>query len=382
MARCVRRLLSLACALALAILLMSPPARGVLSGVYLTAVNDELMELEAETMPFWSGNHLYVSSAVFSGTYATTLGVAFSPGINNNLTVLYSIRSTRTALFFDLTERRTYDNRGNDYSQLAVQRNGQMFFPLDLVTDFFGLTYTYTYTDPVPLIRVKSDTVILSDAAFIDAATDAMNRFYSAYERAMTPQEPTEPDDPSPPVVYTGHWVYPVFTVTDGEDTRALLATLSQWDGRAAFLFSLEQLQADGDLVRMVVGQGHAVGLLPSGTTAQEVAEELEAANDALWQAARLRTRLVWLEDAQGGALSAVRNGGYCLMETRLDYRRAPLTSSARADAVFSYLNGLATRQLTIFFGEDSGNVRGLGRLLSQLEEAQCRVLAYRETLG
>ena len=93
-------------------------------------------------------------------------------------------------------------------------------------------------------------------------------------------------------------------------------------------------------------------------------------------------TRPAQTADAQGGALSAVRNGGYCVMDARLDYRNAPLTSSARADTIFSYINSLSTRQLTIYFGRDTRNTAGLGSLLSRLEEGQCRVLAYRETLG
>ena len=381
MARCVRRLSALVFALLLTVQLMSPPARGVLSGVYFTAVNDDLLELDTDTMPFWSGGQLYVSSVVFTGTYASALGVSFSPGINNDLAVLYSIRSTRTALFFDLGSRVTYDNRDTYYTQTALERNGQVFFPLELVTSFFDLDYSYTYTDPVPLLRIKSSTVRLSDEMFIDAATESMNRFYAAYEKAMTPQEPEEPDT-STPVVYTGHWIYPIFTVTDGEASRSLLSTLRGWDGRVTFLFSLEQIQADGDLVRMVVGQGHAIGLTAEGTGSGNILAQLEEANDALWQTARIRTRLVWLEDTQGGALSAVRGGGYCVMDARLDYHNAPLTSSARADTIFSYINSLSTRQLTIYFGRDTRNTAGLGSLLSRLEEGQCRVLAYRETLG
>ena len=148
MARCVRRLSALVFALLLTVQLMSPPARGVLSGVYFTAVNDDLLELDTDTMPFWSGGQLYVSSVVFTGTYASALGVSFSPGINNDLAVLYSIRSTRTALFFDLGSRVTYDNRDTYYTQTALERNDSN---IKYLQEHIWEEYTLTYQNALEL---------------------------------------------------------------------------------------------------------------------------------------------------------------------------------------------------------------------------------------
>ena len=61
--------------------------RAVLSDVYLTAVNDSMMDLNDETMPFWSGGVLYVSSRIFDGT---DLGVYFVR--NQGLVMLYNAR--------------------------------------------------------------------------------------------------------------------------------------------------------------------------------------------------------------------------------------------------------------------------------------------------
>ncbi len=379
---CGRRLAALLLTLLLTVQLSSPPARAVLSGVYFTAVNDELLELSQETMPFWSNNTLYVSDAVFSGVYSTFLGVACSRSINRQTSVLYGIRTSgsRNALFFDLDTGLTYDQGDNYYSQSAIERNGHVFFPLDLITGFFDLTYSYTYTSLVPLIRIMSDTVVLSDVMFIDAASDLMRQRYNDYEAAVTASPSVEPETtPSTPIVYTGQWIYLVFTVTDAESARSLLSTLSQHDRQATFLLSAGQME-DGDLVRSIVGGGHSVGLLAEGTAADTIIEQLEAANDALWQAARLRTRLVWLQDNQSRAASAVEEAGYCLMSCSLDYSRSPLSSTSAADRLYNTITA-QSRTLTIFLGEDRDNIRGMNRFLSQLEEAQCRLLAFRETL-
>ena len=49
-----------ALALAVALALALPPAVGqaVLSDVYFTAVNEQLLDLTSDTMPFWSGGEI------------------------------------------------------------------------------------------------------------------------------------------------------------------------------------------------------------------------------------------------------------------------------------------------------------------------------------
>ena len=97
-----RRLAALALALTLLTALAPPAGRAVLSDVYFTAANEELLELSGETMPFWSVGVLYVSSRLFEGT---GLGVNYAR--NNNLAMLYT---PRIDLRFDL-ETQTTDRK-------------------------------------------------------------------------------------------------------------------------------------------------------------------------------------------------------------------------------------------------------------------------------
>ena len=58
------------CALLLLSLLLhlAPPRADAADNVFFTASNDLLLDLDAETMPFWQGDRLYVPYTVVSGT--------------------------------------------------------------------------------------------------------------------------------------------------------------------------------------------------------------------------------------------------------------------------------------------------------------------------
>ena len=88
--------------LTLLLVLVLVPTRGkaVLDGVYFTAANEQLLDLNSETMPFYSGGVLYVSSKVFEGT---DLGVTF---VYNSTTKMAMLYTARTDLRFDLRQKR------------------------------------------------------------------------------------------------------------------------------------------------------------------------------------------------------------------------------------------------------------------------------------
>ena len=63
----LRRTAALAMTLLLLVLLVPGPGWAAGAGVYFTAANEQLMDLNSETMPFYSNGVLYVSSRVFEG---------------------------------------------------------------------------------------------------------------------------------------------------------------------------------------------------------------------------------------------------------------------------------------------------------------------------
>ena len=128
-----------ALALAVALALALPPAAGqaVLSDVYFTAVNEQLLDLTSDTMPFWSGGVLYVPSRVFSGT---DLGVSY---VRNNTMGLVMLYTNRVDLRFDLEKQTASDKQGRIYSGHAIERGGIVFFPLPVVCGYFGQDWSY-----------------------------------------------------------------------------------------------------------------------------------------------------------------------------------------------------------------------------------------------
>ena len=166
--RKLRRAGALVCALAMALSLSVFPGRAAATDVFFTVINDDPMELSQETMPFWSGGRLYVSNAIFDGSYGDAMGITCSYSTIKQTAVIYTIR---VALFFELSGAgAAYDNQGRIYSERAIVRGSYVFFPVDLIADVFDLTFTYLRVDPAPVIRLKNSSARLSDTVFLDAA--------------------------------------------------------------------------------------------------------------------------------------------------------------------------------------------------------------------
>ncbi|MDE6839192.1 MAG: hypothetical protein K2P33_12500, partial [Acutalibacter sp.] len=171
MKRWKRRLTAWLLVLLLALGLGPQEGRAVLSEVYFTAVNEQLLDLNSETMPFLYGGVWYVSSRLFEGT---DLGVNYARIYNANQAMLYN---AKIDLRFDLDTQTTTDRNGKSYNGYAIERGGVIFFPLPLVCSRFGLRWSKTETETVPLIRVTSSSAVLTDREFVDAASQMRARY-------------------------------------------------------------------------------------------------------------------------------------------------------------------------------------------------------------
>jgi len=366
-----------ALALAVALALALPPAAGqaVLSDVYFTAVNEQLLDLTSDTMPFWSGGVLYVPSRVFSGT---DLGVSY---VRNNTMGLVMLYTNRVDLRFDLEAQTAYDKRGNVYSGHAIERGGTVFFPLDLVCRYFGLTWSYSQTATVPLVRVKSASGILDDTGFIDAAATQMASRYAAYEKSLGAAEsggggstaPAQPDagarPPQPVQAAEGQKVYLLLEADARESVLEAMEILGNVQG--TFLLGLEEL-ADGDLARALTAGGHSIALrLGSGGGA-----EIEEARSLLWQSSCVWLDLVWLdgrEDADG----LLADMGCLPVTAALDRGNVPLRGSAQAEDLL-WSVGQHREDLAILLGPAGNCTGGLEALVEALGTAGYRICAYR----
>ena len=362
MRRKKRAMLAWLMALALAAALSPAPVRASAGDIYFTAANDTAMDLDAETMPFWANGAMYVASRLFEGT---DLGVNYVRNDSLGLAILYS---AQTDLRFDLAGQSCYDRDGNEYDSYAVERGGVVFFPLPLVCSVFGLTWSYNETDTAPLIRVTSDSAILDDRSYIDAAASLMANLYNAYLRSLETVEEPPPEEPIQAV--EGQKVYLLLACSSPEQARGLLGRL---DGvQATFLLTPEQME-DGDLLRGLTALGHGVALYSAAETEDELRDQLRRAGDLLWQAACCRLELVWYEGGAPAEALLAENG--CVRVTaELDRRAEGLEDPEQAGELMQEIGGYR-EDLAVCLG---GELDGLASLLDGLEEGQYRLCAWR----
>ena len=308
--------------------------------VYFTAVNDQLLpDLSDETMPFWSGGRLYVPSTVITGT---DLGLFYSRSRDRSTAVVYRQGS---ALTFNFAAGTVADQNDRQYSGPAIVRSDVVFLPLDLLTQFFSLDYSYTRVTYGYLVRVKSDTVVLSDAKFIDAAAMSMEQRYNEYMK----------------------------THSESNDSD----TLTSNNATATFLFSEEQLSSLGDLLRRVVISGNAAALRidASGGSSRTVSA-IERANNALWAACNEKARLVALYGASDKTLRAVRAAGYCPIDFDLDYSGGLPTA---AQAASSIARQARSGGCIAYLGADTAVQADWSTLLSRLRSSSRLITALNE---
>lgn len=359
--------------LVLVLMLALVPERGqaALEGVYFTAADEKLMDLNSETMPFYSGGVLYVSSKLFDGT---DLGVTF---VYNNSTKLALLYTNRTDLRFDLAKQITYDKNGNTYQAHAIEKNGYVFLPMGTVCGFFGLNWSISsesQTGIAPLIRVRSSSSVLSDRDFIDAAYNDMLRRYNAYEKSVEEGTSSETTDPQVYPQYTGQKIHLLVESRSREDTLSVLEILGS-EAQATFLLTTDQME-DGDLLRALVAGGHGIALLASGETEKELEEQIVRGRELLWQAACSWLNLVWYEGGVDTA-SLLEELGCVSITADLDRRETGLSTSGRARSLLDTVERYR-RDLTICLGSDSGCLGGLETLLEGLDDRQCPVCAWR----
>ncbi len=384
-----RRLTAFFAALLMIVSVVRLEGAAVLEGVFFTAVNQQLLELDDETMPFWRDGVLYVSEKVFEDG---ELGLRYVHSYSKGIAIMYTAKKD---LRFDLVNSQIYDKDGTVYAGSAVEKNGHVFFPLDLVCRHFGLSWSLNATDYVPLIRVKSEDVVLSDQVFIDAASLMMANRYADYEKLVnsaqteendqndnTTEEPVDnkTDEPSPPPVVDP----PLIHARDGQKVHLILAGRSGDSVRAAvdilgenpvtFLLTVQQME-DGDLIRALLGRGHSVALMVQSTAADEVSEELLRAKELVWAASCSLLQFVWYEGHED--LSAILEQQGCVrVAAQLD-RRGELLGSEKAVTTLMRLVGGIEENISLYLGYDS-DCAELGLLLNELNEAQYHLCAWR----
>lgn len=368
-----KRLLSLLLSVLMLCTLL-PPRASAAPTLYFTAVNDRMCDLSDETMPFWQNGLLYVAGATVDGP--DDLGIRYSYNQEKSVAILYK---GQRVLYCDLTAGTMENNRtGEQYAGSPVVRSGMVFFPITALAKIFDLKYSSTKIAYGYLLRIRDDNAVLSDEYFIDAATDPIQKRYAQYERAHAAAESEQPETPPPvetPTRRDDLTVYLLLPAANGSMLTQLLSTLENYQSHATLLLTPELLESAGDGVRRAAATGNAVALCISAETADEALAQIERGNDALWHAASLRTRLVYLESADKALRAVVVGAGYC----PLTVNRSVFTSSGSywADTALKWAERPGSVRL--YIGAESSVSSALGTALSRLRAENCTIAALNE---
>ena len=367
-----KRLLSLLLSVLMLCTLL-PPRASAAPTLYFTAVNDRMRDLSDETMPFWQNGLLYVAGATVDGP--DDLGIRYSYNQEKSVAILYK---GQRVLYCDLTAGTMENNRtGEQYAGLPIVRSGMVFFPITALAKMFDLKYSSTKIAYGYLLRIRDDNAVLSDEYFIDAATDPIQKRYAQYERAhaAAEQENETPAQVETPVRRDDLTVYLLLPAANGFMLTQLLSTLENYQSHATLLLTPELLESAGDGVRRAAATGNAVALCISAETADEALAQIERGNDALWRAASLRTRLVYLESADKTLRAAVVGAGYCPITINTsDFTRS---GTHWADTALKWA-GRST-SVRLYLGAESGVSSALGTALSRLRAENCTIAALNE---
>ena len=361
----LRRLLALICALALCLGLSGPVSAA--GDVYFSVVNDSMITLSDSTMPVWSGGVLYVPHSVFDGTNSTGIGFGLNFSYNRD-TGIASLFTTQQILTFDLNRGISYDYiSGTPLNGRAILRNGRPYLPVGQVCSFFGLSYSVIAIPEGHIVRVKNSAVSLSDAAFVDAASNLISRYLREYSQSQqsppTPgiRPPTssgtdaplqeEPEDTGNTLVYLG------FRCDDTQGLAQVLDALDANNKTGVFFFPADGLEREDDLLYRILGSGHSVGLLAEGETAATTRRLLEKGSQTLERIGYVRTTLALVPDGQRSALQ--EEGWVCWNETVNAVPAGSQTSaSTHANAVIRKIGSQRnSAYLTLDAGTDSARV-------------------------
>lgn len=365
------------CALLAALMLLAAYPMGALAAptVYFTSVNDTLLELSDETMPFWSDNRLYVS---YSSAWKTDFGISYSYNKNTKKAIFYQHQQF---LVCDFEENTISDNDGGSYAGAPLDRGGLVFVPVAALVEYFDLEYSYTKIDQGHLVRITNDEVVLSDARFIEAAAAPIQQRYERYEKSLaSEQEPQkDPVDEQPNVSERRNTeAYLALTLTDAEAAARVLDAFGT-SSRLTLIFTGAQIKNGDKLLRRAVGMGNSVALQIDGSQGESTAlSQAEELNAALWQSASVKTRFVRVQNATDEVEQALADAGYCCVKFTADL--STVTDSSR---IASRILSAAQRsgRAVVLLGTDTKMENRASTVLRALREGNCRSLKLKETV-
>lgn len=332
------------CILLMTALLLCITQASAAQSIILTAVNDQFLPLSDNTMPARKNGEMYVPYSVFTGA----LGITAYYNASQKTLVMSSQPNTLT---FYIGEGFVYDQNMTSYAQPAYYINGEIYVPVKLICGRFGLEYSMISSD-YPVLRITSGNAVLSDHTFIANSAATIRSMVAAYQAPSpsggtnTPQTPEIPVAPpaKEEAVPQPSMVYLIFVGAPTDQTPAILDTLHAYDCAATFFLPAENVLEQGDAIRRMVAEGHALGLSVTADAHNAdpaaLLRSLDYQNERLLLLCGATTRLVMIENGSSALSQSQRDalaaGGYRLWDATLDSLDTSRSAYRAAEAVLN----------------------------------------------
>ena len=304
---------------------------------YFVAANDTLLPFDESTMPYVSDGEIFVPDKVFS-----QCGVFSLSSVESELVQLYG---GGKRLYFNTAQNITRDIDGNVIECSPARRIGRRFYvPLDSVCEYFGLTCGKPIEIPRDIIpneqmyvlRIISNAVF-NDKTFVGINSKAIAASYNDYYAPPPPPPPptatpvTPSPSPSPEIsvsappsetpspIYRNVTVYLSFFNTGAGCADRILNTLNAPAATgcpSCFFVSAGEIAADPELVRIISGSGHTVGIWLENGTYREYLE----ASTLLFEAAKAKTVIVSSGEKAVAAAAMARLHGLLFFDASHDF--------------------------------------------------------------
>lgn len=278
--------------------------------VIYTILNDDLMELNYDTMPYMDNGTgiIYVPYTVFTGSFK--INSLYNQ--DQDTLILGSTENTDKTLYYNLKNNTSYDDEGNEFTRTAIWYNRQVYIPAELTARFFDLTYAgfietkLTSKYDIFIVRIRTPRLSHSDSYIKDFyAADFVTRL-DAYVASRENADPVEDDIPAP--------FYIMFAGGLNEYTSDILDILKKYNLKSVFFIDAESITEREDLVRRIYVDGHVIGVAAGNSvplSADELINNYELANLSLRRVLRTKSHITYIPGGDKTYSPALSENGY-----------------------------------------------------------------------
>lgn len=387
----------------MAVLLCAAAVPAHADSYFYGAVNYQLFPCEERYMPVLMSTDdpvipakLLVDSGLgIRGTYDAEL---------NRYTLSDGVRT----LTFDMKHNIAFDGDGNEYVESALQVYSIFYLPLYFTTAFFDLTYKFIDSSYGTVLRIQYRYLESTDQDFLNVINTQLSRQVARYREingttTPPPVSPAPGESPPPttapePQIQLSFDFAEVSALTSvsakvGTDTtldsnkksadspttemfEEVLALLKTADVPATFFLTGSAMSENQQVLRQIVGEGHAVGVLGGDNfldATDQMLGELQAANEVLHQGALIQTRLVrpagGSETMTEDLRDALVGAGYRLWDWTLDIETTGGKSNKVVTKLLQRIDESKGRPIVLRMAGDNYSLEVLTLLLQELAD-------------